>query len=184
MSRQLGGSHDSVQVVERFALTHKDHVRQAVPLWQRVDLVQDVCGSQIPLESLPSCHAEAASHATSHLTAHAKSPPVAIRDVDRFHPLAVQGGEQVFHCAVLAALCQRVGHLPQRESFLQLGEALLRDIGHFFHAVRLVPVDPVCQLGTSEGRQANFCGCLPQFIQCHAQQRGLVSFQHGDLLYF
>ena len=81
ISRQnFDGFQHRVEVVQRFALSHKHDVCQLFGFGQREDLVQDVGHRQIALETLFSRLAKEAVHLATHLTRHAQRGAVAVGD--------------------------------------------------------------------------------------------------------
>ena len=79
---------DLVEVVHRFAFAHEDEVRQTV---LRTDghskeyLIEDVCGTEMAVETERTGHAETATHLASCLRGHAERSAIVIGDIDRFY---------------------------------------------------------------------------------------------------
>ena len=176
---QFGYLQYSVQVVQGFALSHEHDVREPVPFWQGVYLVQYVGGGKVSLETLSACHAEPASHAASHLAAYAQGATVLVGDEDTLHRVSRQGGEEVLGRTVHTALCLHSRHQSHAVLLCQQGAGFLGDVCHLLNISDMLLVYPAKHLLGGKGGKARVGGHFLQFLHVHTQQWGACFLVHN-----
>ena len=125
----FNGTHDGVQVVKRFALSHEHDVGQRVSLRQGINLIQNVGGGKGTDKALASRHAEGALHFASHLTTDAERGAFFVGNIDCFDKVSVCCGEKIFNRSVFRALTLDRFSRPHRIAFaLQSGAHLFGEV--------------------------------------------------------
>ena len=108
--QHLGSLQHVVEIVHRFALSHKHNVSQFVAFGQCVYLVENIGHGEITLKSLLAGLAEQAVHLASHLARNTKCGAVVVGNVHRLYMFARCCGEKILYSAVLRLLAFYVWH--------------------------------------------------------------------------
>ena len=184
----LDGTQQVLLVVERFAHPHEDGVGQVGGLVDGDKLRQDIGGGEVPVEPLPSGHAEGAAHPAAGLRRDTERPAVFIGNHHGLHRALFQFGRAALHVGVqprcagtgdrekvllrpvagnLAAGRQRDAEVEGRGKLLATG---LGDVGHFRERPCAAGVQPARELPAGEGGKADGKGGFLQLNGGHSQE--------------
>ena len=173
---QFGGLQHGVEVVHRFALSHEDDVGELLAARYGIDLIKDVGDREVAAEALPACHAEAASHAASRLTADAERGSVAVRDEDALHLLPALRREEVLSRSINALLDVAWLDAAYLVALGQGRPSLERQVSHLVDAPNLLAVNPLHDLLRCKGWQPYLCSDAFHLVESHAKQLLLFHF--------
>ena len=166
----VDGADHGLKVVGRLAHPHEYHVGQLGRLVDREYLVDDLCGRQIAVESLPPGHAEGAVHAASGLRADAERRPVAVRYHHCLHVAVGRAAEEILHRpvgrrhplqGVFAACAVALG---------QHGPRPFREICHPVDGRHAFLIEPVGHLSGGVARHPAVLGDGFQFGGVHSNE--------------
>ena len=170
----LRGAQHSVDIVEGFALPHKDHVGQRLALGQGINLVENLSCRERRGIPLSPCHTKGAPHLASHLRTDAQGGAVAIGDIDRFDVVAVERAKEILNRTIHRAHC--FGR-TMRTDGATLSKAFaigFRDIRHLINGHHALGIQPLRHLLTHKGRHSHFLGQLLEFRFALSQQNDFV----------
>jgi hypothetical protein len=151
--------HDVLQVEQRLAHAHEDHVREglAVGVEQLAgvqDLVDDLLGAQVAAQTELAGGAEGAVQAAADLRRHAQGLAALLRDQHRLDARAVGRGQHELARAVAGFVH---GHALERARAPLRGELRTqarRQVGHAREVAFVARVQPARQLRRAEAGEA------------------------------
>ena len=184
-SKHLYGPHDIFIIVQRLSHPHEDRVGQPVGLVYRQELGQYVRCGKMSVKSLPSRHAESASHPAAGLGGNTERRPVIVRNHyglyrallhtvlgnleivrKRKSPAAGAGhGEKVFSGAVRRHLHSGIRSHACLVFFRKGLSSRLGDIRHLIYCADLGGIQPSRHLRTCKGGQSLRHGYFLQFFR-------------------
>ena len=187
--QDINGATDIFIIVQRFAHAHEHDIGKVVGLRDAEQLVQDVAGGQMAVETLASCHAELAAHLAAGLGRDAERATVLVRNHHRldgtfFQPVIgigpvqpVQMGtgyrEKVFLRPVLRTLQVRPNLASYLIALCQPLPACLGKVGHQVDVRHLFLVEPLGDLLSRKSGKAVFQGDGFEFFGRLSEQDGL-----------
>ena len=151
-----------VPVIQRLTHTHKYGIGKLLCLVNGKVLVQDVCRTQIAVETLSARHAELAAHLTTRLRTYTQRLPVIVRNHDGFDKriFVMPGSDRASHRkqilpgSVLGGLHIDGGHVAHLVVLAKGFTASLGEVGHLINAPHPLLVQPLRHLLTRKRRQA------------------------------
>lgn len=137
---------DFFPVVKRLTHAHKDEVRERLTLWYGEDLVENLIGRELPVESLFASHAEVALHLTADLAGDAEGSTIMVWDIHRFDVLLCRGSEEVTYGTIFGEGGIRWVFITYGVFLCELLAIDLREIGHLVDSTYTLLVEPLSHL--------------------------------------
>ena len=149
-----------VDIVHRFALSHIDDIGKGNEIallcalcfaWvlrgerEIENLVEYLCGGELPVETESTCHTETAAHLAAHLGGDTQRGPVAIGDIDRFDILVVDLEKEFLGAVCGLGVCyggMATDDVLRFERFTPTE----RDVGHLIKGSGTANIEPFGEL--------------------------------------